>query len=123
MVEHDDLVGERHRLDLVVGDVDHRRRQLLVELGELEPHLHAELGVEVGERLVEEEDLRVAHQRPADRDALALAAGELRGLAVDVARRAAGARATLSDFSAISRFGAPATSRLKPMFCRTVICG
>ncbi len=26
-VEHDDLVGERHRLGLVVGDVDHRRAE------------------------------------------------------------------------------------------------
>ena len=53
-----------------------------MELGELEPHLHPELGVEVGERLVEEEDLGVAHERAADRDPLALAAGELRRLAV-----------------------------------------
>ena len=49
-----------------------------MELGDLYPHLDAEHGVEVGERLVEEEDLRLAHQRPADRHALALAAGELR---------------------------------------------
>ena len=77
-IEDDDLVGERHRLDLVVGDVDHGRRQVLVELGDLDPHLDAEHGVEVGERLVEEEDLRLAHQRPADGDALALAAGKLR---------------------------------------------
>ena len=51
---------------------------------ELEPHLHAELGVEVGERLVEEEDLGLAHDRAADRDALALAAGELRRLLLQV---------------------------------------
>ncbi len=94
-----------------------------MQLGELEPHLHAQLGVEVGERLVEEEDLRVADQRAADGDALALAAGELRGLAVEVRASSCRRLATLADFSAISRFGAPATSRLKPMFCRTVMCG
>ncbi len=37
----------------------------------------AELGVEVRERLVHEEHRRLAHDRPGQRDALALAAGEL----------------------------------------------
>ena len=82
-VEHHDLVGEGHRLDLIVGDVDHGRRKILVELGDLDPHLHPQHGVEVGKRLVEEEDLRLAHQGPADGDALALAAGELRRLPVE----------------------------------------
>ncbi len=81
--QHDDLVGQRHRLDLVVRDVDHRRAELLVQLGDLEPHLDAQLGVEVGERLVEEEHLGLAHDGPADGDALALAAGELLGPAVE----------------------------------------
>ena len=43
----------------------------------------AELGVEIGERLVEQEDVDVADQRPPDRDALALAAGELRRAALE----------------------------------------
>ena len=30
--EHHDLVGHGHRLDLVVGDVDHRRLELVVQL-------------------------------------------------------------------------------------------
>ena len=72
-----DPVGERHRLDLVVGDVDHRRGDLLVQPLDLAAHLVAELGVEVGERLVEQEDARAAHDGAADGDALALAAGEL----------------------------------------------
>ena len=81
-VHHRDAVGERQRLDLVVGDVDHGRAELLVQLLELDAQLGAELGVEVGERLVEEEDVDVAHQRPADGDALALAAGQLGGRAL-----------------------------------------
>ena len=44
---------------------------------DLDPQLVAELGVEVRQRLVEQEDGGVAHERPADRDALALAAREL----------------------------------------------
>ena len=44
---------------------------------------HAQRGVEVGERLVEEEDPRVADDGAADGHALALAAGELLRQAVE----------------------------------------
>jgi hypothetical protein len=40
-----------------------------------------QLGVEVGQRLVEQQDLRLQHQRAGDGDALLLAAGELGGQA------------------------------------------
>ncbi len=50
---------------------------------DLDAQFRAQLGVEVGQRLVEEEHVDVAHQRPADGDALALAAGKLRGLALE----------------------------------------
>ena len=56
---------------------------VVVQLGDLDAHLHAQAGVEVGERLVEQEDARVADDGAADGDALALAAGELLGLAVE----------------------------------------
>ena len=49
---------------------------------ELELHGLAELEVEGGERLVEQERRRLVHQRPGQRDALLLAAGELRGPAL-----------------------------------------
>ena len=76
-IEHDDLVGHGHRLDLVVGDVDHRRLQLLVQLADLEPHVDAQRRIEVRQRLVEQERRRLAHDGAADGDALALAAGKL----------------------------------------------
>src|SRR3546814_16007011 len=51
----------------------------------------AQLGIERGERLVEQEQLRRHHQRAGDGDALALAAGELGdrapGVAVQVHQR------------------------------------
>ena len=83
-VQHHDAVGHGHRLGLVVGDVDHGGVELGVEPAELDPHLRAERGVEVGERLVEEEDLGRAGDGAADGDALLLAAGELLRALVEV---------------------------------------
>ena len=44
--------------------------------------LHAHLGVEVGQRLVEKQELGLDRERPAERHALALSAGEIRDLAI-----------------------------------------
>ena len=66
-----------------MGDVDRGRGDALAQALELDPHLGAQLGVEVGERLVEQEHLRVAHDAAAERDALLLAAGQLARLAVE----------------------------------------
>ena len=120
---HDgDARGERHRLDLVVGDVDRRLAEALVELLDLGPHVDAQLGVEIGERLVEQEQLRIAHQRPAHRDALALAAGKLAGLAPKQ-RFDLQEAATRSTASSCCAFGTPRLSMPKVMFWRTVIVG
>ena len=82
-VHHHDAVGERHRLDLVVGDIDDRRAEQLVQLGDLDARRDAQRRVEVGQRLVEQEHVGLAHDRAADGDALALAAGEVAGIAVE----------------------------------------
>ena len=50
---------------------------------DLDAQFGAQLGVEVRERLVEQKHAGVAHQRAADRDALALAAGQLGRPAVE----------------------------------------
>src|SRR6266851_2484304 len=55
LVEHDDPVTERHRLRLVVRDVDRRDAEAPMEIDQLSAHLHAQLRVEVRERLVHEE--------------------------------------------------------------------
>ena len=54
-----------------------------MEAGDLGAGLDAQLGVEVGERLVHQEDGRLADDRPTERDALALPAGQLLRLAVE----------------------------------------
>ncbi len=86
-VQHNDAIGERHRLHLIVGHVDHRGVvHALVQLGDLDARRHAQRRVEVRERLVEQEDLRVAHDGAADGDALALAARELLRQAPEILR-------------------------------------
>ena len=122
-LQHDDLVGHGHGLDLVVGDVDHGRGELLVQPGKLDPHLHAQGGIEVGERLVEQEDLGLADDGAADRDPLALAARQLLGLALQQ-------RAEVQD---VGRLGRPCASAppwtrrpaagVKAMLSATVMCG
>jgi len=82
--QHHDAVGEGHRLDLVVGDVDHRGLEAGVQGGDpraLRPG-GAQIGVEVRQRLVEQEGDRPARDGAADGDTLTLAAGELAGAAL-----------------------------------------
>ena len=81
VAEDRDPVAHRHRLGLVVGDVERRHAEPPLDPQHLAAHLDAQAGVEVRERLVHEEHGRLAHERPAHGDALALAARELAGLA------------------------------------------
>ena len=80
---HDrDPVRHRHRLFLVVRDVDERDADVVLDRLELELHLLAELQVERAERLVEEEHARLVDERARERYPLLLAAGELAWLAL-----------------------------------------
>src|SRR5207244_6325870 len=65
-----------HGLDLVVRDIDERGLEVAVQLLQLDSSLAAELCVQVGEWLVEQEDLRAAHDGAAEGHALALTARE-----------------------------------------------
>ena len=79
----DDLVGHGHGLDLVVGDVEHRDAEPLLQRPDLAAHLHAKLRVEVRQGLVHQADRRPGDDGAPQRDALLLAARELRRLAVE----------------------------------------
>ena len=63
-------------------DVDRGDAELAHEHADLDAKLLPQRSVEVRERLVEEEHARPAHDRAAHRDALALAARELRREAI-----------------------------------------
>ena len=82
MLEQADLVGERERLGLIVGDVDGRRARLPDQRGDLHPHPLAQVGVEVGQRLVAQDEAGAADEGPGQRDALLLAAGQLVRVAI-----------------------------------------
>src|SRR5690606_24974928 len=56
--QHRDPIAQRHRLGLVMGDVDRRRLQALEQLAELHPQLRSQRRVQVRQRLVEQERLR-----------------------------------------------------------------
>ena len=88
-VAHDeDAIAELERLGQVVGDEHHGLADLVVQADDLVLHVAADQRVERGERLVEEEHVRVAGERPGETDALLHAAGELVGVGVLVSGQA-----------------------------------
>ena len=82
VVDHHDLVGDLHRLLLVVGDEHRGDVHLVVQPAQPVAQLLADLRVERAERLVEQQHLRLDGERTGQRHALALAAGQLRRVAV-----------------------------------------
>ena len=77
-VAHDaDPVGHGQRLLLVVGDEQGGGAEPLLQGADLLAQLQPDLGVERGQRLVEQQHVRLDRQRPGQRDALLLAAGQL----------------------------------------------
>ena len=87
-VQHRHPVAHRHRLGLVVGDIQGRDAHPALDAGDLRAHLDAQLGIEVGERLVHQKHRRLADDGASHGDALALAAGELARLGVEVVAQA-----------------------------------
>src|SRR4051794_39247448 len=71
---HDDAVGKEDGLVDLVGNEEHRLAGLAPDLEQLLLHELARLGVERGERLVHEQDLRVGGQRAGEVTALLHAA-------------------------------------------------
>ena len=86
--QNHDPVGQGHRLGLVMGDVDHRAvGHRGFQLRDLDPRGHPQRRVKVRERFVEQIDLGVAHDGPADGDPLALPARQRLGQAVQIGRQ------------------------------------
>ena len=65
-----------------MGDIDEGCLKSLVQLGDFGTHLRAQLGIEIGQRLVKQEYRRISHHRAAERDTLTLTARKRLRLAV-----------------------------------------
>jgi hypothetical protein len=77
-----DPLTEGHRLDLIVGDIDHRRREPPMKPRDLAAHLDSQFGIQVGERFIEKKNLGLPDDRSPERDSLSLTARELPRLAL-----------------------------------------
>ena len=75
--QHDDAVGDEHRLGDRVGDEQHGGRQRLAQPGQQVAHVGAGDLVEGGERLVHQQQRRAERHRPHEGDALLHAARQL----------------------------------------------
>ena len=121
---HDDeAVGHGQRLLLVVRDHHGGEAELALQLADLDPHLLPQLGVEVRQRLVEQQHVGPEHQRAGQRHALLLAARELARQALAEMRRGAPAAAPRRRAPAISAGATLRISSPKATFCATVRCG
>ena len=80
---HDDDSGTKgHSLRLVMRDIDDGCTQSLMQLGDLGSHLDTKLCIQVGERLIHQEDLRVTDNCTSHCDTLSLSAGKSLRLSV-----------------------------------------
>ncbi len=76
VLHNDDAVAHGHSLGLVVGNVDEGGSQLLVQLDDLGTHAGTQLSIQVGQRLVQQEDGRVTNHCAAQSNTLALTTGQ-----------------------------------------------
>ncbi len=70
---HDDHpIGKGHGLFLIMGHIDGCYTHPLLQLADLQAGGYAQLGVEVGERLIEQKHLGFHNQRSGQADTLLL---------------------------------------------------
>ena len=123
ILQDGDLGRKRHRLDLIVRDIDDRRSGLLVQPLDLDAHVDAQLGVEIGQRLVEQEHAAAgARVRGPWRRA---GAGRPKAGSDAGSRRCSICSVLATAATAFSRsgFGTPRISMPNAMFSPTVMFG
>ena len=81
----DDGVAHGQGFFLIVGHIDERDPQLLLHALQFQLHFLAQFQVQRAQRLVQQQNLRLVHQRPSDSDTLLLAAGKLIHAALAIA--------------------------------------
>ena len=79
-----DAIAHRQSLGLIVGHVQGGDTQLALQSSNLGTGLDTELGVQVGQRLIHEEDLRLTNDCTAHGHALTLTTGQSLRLTIEV---------------------------------------
>ncbi len=113
-----DAVGEGEGFLAVVGDEERRDVERAQDQRDLVSQLGTQLRVDVRPRLVEQHDARSGRERPRERDALLLAAGELVGVPPAQPAEVDERKESRNAAETRSRRGRP-----KPTFSATVRCG
>ena len=122
-VHHHYRFGKRERLSLVVGHIDGGEAETVLQHLELQPHLVAQLRIEIGQRLVEQDKPWLVHQRASERNALLLSAAQFRAPACRGQPTARRFRESGPTRAARSAFAIPRTLSGKPTLSATDICG
>jgi hypothetical protein len=97
MIDDHNPVGQGKRFQVIVGYVDSGRLDLALQGFELGAHPVSQFGVQVSDRLVEQQDLRVAHHGPPQGHALSLSARESADAAIVPPADDVAATADVSD--------------------------
>ncbi|MEY9789597.1 hypothetical protein ABIE77_004156 [Sinorhizobium fredii] len=84
-------------------DIDDRRAEPRVQTLYFRAHVDPELRVEVRQRLIEQEELGLAHDGASHRNTLALTARQLRGFAIQKVRDLQQLRGSSNGLLAVSR--------------------
>ena len=77
VAHHQDAVGQRQSLRLIMRHIDGGDVQLALQLADFRAGLVAQLGVQIGQRFIEQQHRRRMHDRPRHRHALLLPARQL----------------------------------------------
>jgi hypothetical protein len=83
-IDHRDAVRQRQGLGLVVGDVDGGDADGALQPQQLAAHLFPQSGVEIAQRLVEQQQFRLADDRARESHTLLFAAAQHRGIALPI---------------------------------------
>jgi len=79
LIHNDDLIRQGHGLRLIVGDINGGDADLLLDAADLSTHGNTQLGIQVGEGFIKEQDTGLHHQSTGQGHTLLLAAGKLVG--------------------------------------------